>query len=49
MQILRKFEAEGNTTENIKATLIELIDSTINSHYAEFKVNSTTSSQKEDV
>lgn len=49
MNIIRIFESTTSTTENIKATLLELIDSAIESYYAELKVNSTTSSQQEDV
>lgn len=49
MNITRFFESNTSNTENIKSTLLELIDSTIESYYAELKVNSTTSSQQEDV
>lgn len=49
MNITRFFESNTSNTENIKATLLELIYSTIESYYAELKVNSTTSSQQEDV
>lgn len=49
MDIIRIFEPTSSTTENIKTTLLELIDSAVESYYAESKVNSTTSSQQEDV
>ncbi|WP_186278737.1 hypothetical protein [Lysinibacillus sp. BW-2-10] len=49
MNIVRIFESTTSTSENIKTTLLELIDSTIESYYANNKVNSTTSSQQEDV
>lgn len=49
MDITRIFESTTSNTENIKATLLELIDSAADSYYAELKVNSTTSSQQEDV
>lgn len=49
MNITRIFELTTSNTENIKVTLLELIDSAVESYYAELKVNSTTSSQQEDV
>ncbi|WP_336046151.1 hypothetical protein [Solibacillus ferritrahens] len=49
MNIIRIFESTTSATENINNTLLESIDSTIDSYYAELKVNSTTSSQQEDV
>lgn len=49
MNITRIFESDTSNTENINTTLLELIDSAIDSYYAELKVNSTTSSQQEDV
>lgn len=49
MDIVRIFESTTSTSENIKTTLLELIDSTIESYYADNKVNSTTSSQQGDV
>lgn len=49
MNIIRIFESTTTISETINNTLLELIDSTIESYYADNKVNSTTSSQQEDV
>ena len=49
MNIIRIFEPTTPIAEHVKATLLELIDSAIDSYYADIKVNSTTSSQQEYV
>lgn len=48
MKITRQFE-EDNPIVAIKQTLEVLFDTYINQFYADNKVNSTTSSDKEDV
>lgn len=50
MQIVRIFSEESNeTTLSLTTILSDIFDNFIESYYSDFKVNSTTSSEKEDV